>query len=46
LIVEQDVSVARTVSRRLVCMQEGRIALEGASADLTAEQVSRAYFGV
>jgi len=46
LIVEQDVSVARTVSRRLVCMQEGRITLEGASADLTAEQVSRAYFGV
>jgi len=46
LIVEQDVSIARTVSRRLVCMQEGRITLEGASADLTAEQVSRAYFGV
>jgi len=46
LIVEQDVSVARTVSRRLVCMQEGRVTLEGASADLTAEQVSRAYFGV
>jgi branched-chain amino acid transport system ATP-binding protein len=46
LIVEQDVSIARTVSRRLVCMQEGRIALEGPSADLTTEQVSRAYFGV
>jgi branched-chain amino acid transport system ATP-binding protein len=46
LIVEQDVSIARTVSRRLVCMQEGRITLEGASTDLTAEQVSRAYFGV
>ena len=46
LIVEQDVSIARTVSRRLVCMQEGRITLEGASADLTSDQVSRAYFGV
>jgi branched-chain amino acid transport system ATP-binding protein len=46
LIVEQDVSIARTVSRRLLCMQEGRITLEGASADLTAEQVSHAYFGV
>ena len=46
LIVEQDVSIARTVSRRLVCMQEGRITLEGASTDLSAEQVSRAYFGV
>jgi branched-chain amino acid transport system ATP-binding protein len=46
LIVEQDVAVARSVSRRLLCMQEGRITLEGASADLSAEQVSRAYFGV
>jgi branched-chain amino acid transport system ATP-binding protein len=46
LIVEQDVSIARTVSRRLLCMQEGRITLEGTSADLTAEQVSHAYFGV
>jgi len=27
-------------------VQEGRITLEGASADLTAEQVSHAYFGV
>jgi branched-chain amino acid transport system ATP-binding protein len=46
LIVEQDVGVARSVSRRLVCMQEGRITLEGSSAELSAEQVSRAYFGV
>jgi len=46
LIVEQDVAVARSVSRRLLCMQEGRITLEGASTDLSAEQVSRAYFGV
>jgi len=46
LVVEQDVAVARSVSRRLLCMQEGRITLEGASADLSAEQVSRAYFGV
>jgi branched-chain amino acid transport system ATP-binding protein len=46
LVVEQDVAVARSVSRRLLCMQEGRITLEGTSADLSAEQVSRAYFGV
>jgi len=46
LIVEQDVGIARSVSRRLLCMQEGRITLEGSSVELTAAQVSRAYFGV
>jgi branched-chain amino acid transport system ATP-binding protein len=46
LIVEQDVGIARSVSQRLVCMQEGRVTLEGISAELTAAQVSLAYFGV
>lgn len=46
VIVEQDVSVAQRVSQRIYCMQEGRISLEGASAELTREQISHAYFGI
>jgi branched-chain amino acid transport system ATP-binding protein len=46
VIVEQDVAVAQRVSRRLYCMQEGRITLTGPSSELTREQISRAYFGV
>jgi len=46
VIVEQDVAVAQRVTRRLYCMQEGRITLTGPSESLTREQISRAYFGV
>jgi branched-chain amino acid transport system ATP-binding protein len=46
VIVEQDVAVAQRVSRRLYCMQEGRITLFGSSSELTREHISRAYFGV
>jgi branched-chain amino acid transport system ATP-binding protein len=46
VIVEQDVAVAQRVSRRLYCMQEGRITLTGPSGELTREQITRAYFGV
>jgi branched-chain amino acid transport system ATP-binding protein len=46
VIVEQDVSVAQRVSQRIYCFQEGRVALEGASDELTREQLSAAYFGV
>ncbi|CAM5536545.1 ABC transporter ATP-binding protein [Eoetvoesiella caeni] len=46
VIVEQDVVMAQTVSRRIYCFQEGRVSLEGASGDLTREQISHAYFGV
>jgi branched-chain amino acid transport system ATP-binding protein len=46
VIVEQDVSVAQRVSQRVVCLQEGRVSLEGASDALSREQISRAYFGV
>ena len=45
VIVEQDVSVAQRVSRRLYCFQEGRVALSGDSKALTREQISAAYFG-
>jgi branched-chain amino acid transport system ATP-binding protein len=46
VIVEQDVSMAQRVSQRVVCFQEGRVSLEGASAALSREQISRAYFGM
>jgi branched-chain amino acid transport system ATP-binding protein len=45
VIVEQDVSVAQRVSRRLYCFQEGRVALAGDSRVLTRAQISAAYFG-
>jgi branched-chain amino acid transport system ATP-binding protein len=46
VIVEQDVSVAQRVSQRVYCFQEGRVSLQGASAELTREQISQAYFGI
>jgi branched-chain amino acid transport system ATP-binding protein len=46
VIVEQDVAMAQQVSRRLYCFQEGRVSLQGASNELSREQISRAYFGV
>lgn len=46
MIVEQDISKALAVSSRFYCLQEGRIALEGKSATVKREDISRAYFGV
>jgi branched-chain amino acid transport system ATP-binding protein len=46
VIVEQDVSMAMRVARRIYCFQEGRVSLQGASDALTREQISMAYFGV
>ena len=46
VVVEQDVSVAMRVSQRVVCFQEGRVSLEGASRELTREQIAGAYFGL
>jgi len=46
IIVEQDVGVAQQVSRRLYCLQEGRVTLAGASKELSRAQISQAYFGV
>src|SRR5438105_1736279 len=45
VIVEQDVSAAQRVSKRLYCFQEGRVALAGDSNALTRAQISAAYFG-
>ena len=46
VIVEQDVSLAQRVSQRVVCLQEGRVSLEGASSALSREQIAAAYFGL
>ncbi|CTQ55964.1 LIV-I protein F [Roseibium album] len=46
IIVEQDIAKALSVARRVYCMQEGRISLEGRSNELSREQISAAYFGV
>ncbi len=46
LIVEQDVQVAMQMSSRVMCLQEGKVSLEGQSGELTREQISKAYFGV
>jgi branched-chain amino acid transport system ATP-binding protein len=45
VIVEQDVGVARQVSQRIYCFQEGRVSLQGPSDTLTREPISRANFG-
>jgi branched-chain amino acid transport system ATP-binding protein len=45
VIVEQDVSLAKRVSQRIYCFQEGRVSLQGESQALTRDQISRAYFG-
>ncbi|WP_179400936.1 ABC transporter ATP-binding protein [Burkholderia guangdongensis] len=46
LIVEQDVQLARRVSSRFYCFQEGRVSLSGASAEVSDEAITQAYFGV
>jgi len=46
VIVEQDIGLAQRVSQRVVCLQEGRVSLEGRSGELTREQIAAAYFGL
>ncbi len=46
MIVEQDITKALSVSSRVFCLMEGRIALEGQTQDITHEQITAAYFGV
>jgi branched-chain amino acid transport system ATP-binding protein len=46
LLVEQDVSQALRVATHIQCLLEGRTTLEGRPADVTAEQVETAYFGL
>ena len=46
VIVEQDVAMAKLVSKRLYCFQEGFVSLYGDSQSLTNKAISQAYFGV
>lgn len=46
VLVEQDLGRVMKVSDRIICMLEGRIVLEGRTADLTREQIVQAYFGL
>jgi branched-chain amino acid transport system ATP-binding protein len=46
LLVEQDVSQALRVASHIHCLLEGRTTLEGRPADVTADEVEAAYFGL
>jgi branched-chain amino acid transport system ATP-binding protein len=46
IIVEQDITKAMAVSSRVFCLQEGRIALEAATSEVTHDEITKAYFGV
>jgi branched-chain amino acid transport system ATP-binding protein len=46
LLVEQDVSQALRAASHIQCLLEGRTTLEGRPADVTADQVEAAYFGL
>ena len=46
IIVEQDIVQALAAADHVYCLQEGRVALDGAPATLTRETIAAAYFGV
>jgi branched-chain amino acid transport system ATP-binding protein len=46
IVVEQDITQALKAATQVYCLQEGRIALQGPSRDMTRESISAAYFGV
>lgn len=46
LIVEQDITKALAVSSRVYCLMEGRVSLEGATDQISHEQITAAYFGM
>jgi len=46
VVVEQDVIQALKAASHVYCLQEGRIALQGAAGALTREAITAAYFGV
>jgi branched-chain amino acid transport system ATP-binding protein len=45
LFVEQDLKRALKFAKRVMCMLEGNIVVEGNAKDLTREQITDAYFG-
>jgi branched-chain amino acid transport system ATP-binding protein len=46
ILVEQDVTRALDSAQQFLCIQEGRISLEGAPKAFTRDQISAAYFGM
>jgi branched-chain amino acid transport system ATP-binding protein len=46
ILVEQDVTRALASANQFLCIQEGRISLEGAPQAFTRDQISAAYFGM
>src|SRR6202030_4342429 len=46
VIVEQDIAQALKAAAHVYCLQEGRVALQGAARDLTRQSIAAAYFGV
>ncbi len=45
VIVEQDIVQALAVANKVYCLQEGRVTLQGAPAELSREAIHEAYFG-
>jgi branched-chain amino acid transport system ATP-binding protein len=45
VIVEQDIAQALKAAAQVYCLQEGRVALQGAAHDLTRQAIAAAYFG-
>jgi branched-chain amino acid transport system ATP-binding protein len=46
IIVEQDIKQAMAIADRVYCLREGRVALQVRPADLSRDQVTKAYFGI
>src|SRR5262249_35755232 len=46
ILVEQDLGRRLAIADRVVCLLEGRVALEGAASALSRDQVTAAYFGL
>jgi branched-chain amino acid transport system ATP-binding protein len=45
VIVEQDIAQALKAAAQVYCLQEGRVALQGAAREVTREAIAAAYFG-
>jgi branched-chain amino acid transport system ATP-binding protein len=45
VIVEQDIAQALKAAALVYCLQEGRVALQGAAHEVTREAIAAAYFG-
>ncbi len=46
ILVEQDVTRALNSADQFLCMQEGRVSLQGVPKAFTKDQISAAYFGM